>query len=186
MSHRVSLLPSRLLRRIFFYSAAYLSAMARYVELLSDSVVPYRAIYSASMANGRHIDNSELHTLFTRVYAAAFAHITYNAATMRGPKNLIGVAVSLLIPLRKGPSTTSFQYCRWSRAWWTSHRRKTKDSAERSHDDRIMRSWACARSAVLRSLLFNARERTDCLTMTRSVHRNVKKDIRVKINLSRY
>lgn len=32
------------------------------------SRIPYRAIYSASMANGRHVDNTaELHTLFTRV-----------------------------------------------------------------------------------------------------------------------
>lgn len=96
--------------RSFFSIPRLIFVVARDIRPLSDSVVPYRAIYPASMANGRHIDNSELHTLFTRIRHAR-AYYTYRRATMRGPKSLSPSPYRFLVPLRKGPSMASVAYC---------------------------------------------------------------------------
>lgn len=77
--------------------------VARDIRPLSDSVVPYRAIYPASMANGRHIDNGELYTLFKYV---ALAHITYRCDNA-WPEALSASPYRFLVPLRKGPSTAN-------------------------------------------------------------------------------
>lgn len=78
---------------IFFSIPRLIFAVARDIRPLSDSVVPYRAIYPASMANGRHIDNGELYTLFTRVRHARAYYVSPRQCLAR---SLIGVAVSLL------------------------------------------------------------------------------------------
>lgn len=71
---------------IFFPIPRLIFAVAR--DIRSDSVVSYRYMYPASMANGRHIDNNEPHTLFT------CSRILRIAATMHDPPRLIGVTVS--------------------------------------------------------------------------------------------
>lgn len=82
----------------FFSIPRLIFAVAR--DIRSDSVASYRYMYPASMANGRYIDNNELHTLFTRVrrvrayYVSqrqCMTHLALSASPYRCP-----------VPLRKG------------------------------------------------------------------------------------
>lgn len=68
--------------------------VARDIRPLSDSVFPYRAIYPASMANGRYIDNGDLYTLFTHCRARAYYVSPRQCVATRS--RLISVTVSLL------------------------------------------------------------------------------------------